>query len=336
MLHGGGVTSTDSAIVDEHWPTFDGAWRPDFGRMLENGYLLLEHSHRLIMATVGVLVVICAIALLRIDRQRVIARRLGTLAAALVAVVSVLGGLTVLLGKWPPASVVHVALAMLVVVALWSLVIVTGPWWFAAEARGEPRATKRLLGFASAALVAVYVQVVLGAIPRHATQEFGGRAMVLIGDAIHIVFALVVFATIVLAYLEVGRRYRKVGPLMRPAMLLVLLVVGQVILGVVTFMEQPKDPPSQADLMVISAAEAPGRGGAATDPSSESPRPAMSHVASASAHQAVGFVMLIASLFLTLRAARIHELSRRESGGGFDGDGDGCEGCEGGEPLAAS
>jgi len=318
VVLGGAVTSTDSSLADPHWPSFGGRWYPDLSRMLDHPGLFLEHGHRLLIGVVGISVVVLAFLLFlpggnrgregmsRSELGKV--RSLSVAAVVLVIVAAVLGGLTVRWGKSTPLSIVHSGIAMLIVSVVVSLAVTTGPRWFSEPTRLEARSARRLLAFCVAALGTVYVQIILGAIPRHATEEVGGSRLVLIGDAIHIVWAFVVFGVLIVTFLEMNRELRKVGPVFRPALVLILLLVVQLFLGLSAFVTQPKDPPSRE--VLAAAAETDRKGPAETLPRSSSGV----HELSASTHQAVGVLMLITSVVLTLRTGRIYNLSVRPAG----------------------
>jgi heme A synthase len=331
LVLGGLVTSSDSAVIDPEWPSFAGAFLPDVSRVLADGRLFVEHTHRILMGLtlVGTLAVGSVLCRHPLSTRRV--RRVAVFAMGLVVVIAVLGGLTVLLGKSPPLSVLHVSLAAVFVACLWSLSARTSPKWReAGDAKPlEERGARRILTLALASVVAIWVQIVLGAVPRHATAEFGGRTLVIVGDLVHIVGAFGVSAVILLTHLEVGRHARKRQWLLRPALGSMLLLVFQILLGFVAFFLQPKDPPSQTVLgaatpkaspvpTVDSASAPPSAGSSALPivatradaaPAAGRARADGSHVISASAHQAIGLWIFILAVTLHARARRDFELA---------------------------
>ncbi|MEM7232792.1 MAG: COX15/CtaA family protein [Planctomycetota bacterium] len=324
LIQGGAVTSTDSALVDPHWPSFEGEVVPSPSRMTDSWPLFFEHTHRILMGSVGILTLICTIAIWRSTRRRDL-RSTSRLALILVTIIATMGGLTVLLGKSTWVSVIHVSLAMMYVLAMWKLVVLLG--------HEEPlpteksAATKTLRILSTAAVHSIVLQVILGAIPRHATQEAGGRTLVLVGDGIHIAWAFAVFTLVILTYLEASKHYRPERRVFRPAVGLVFLIVAQVFLGFAAFVVQPKDPPSVQDLYPASAqanADAGGDGNEATpaSPAGEAttevaaaPAPERkvagqaerSHALTASAHQVLGIIILITAWVLSLRVRRLTE-----------------------------
>ena len=330
---GGAVTSSDSSLVDPSPVGFFGSWLPSLQDMLQSPGLFFEHGHRILNGIVGLSTIALAVAIFRSGERRATSaeplgvRRLAVVAVVLVLVAAVLGGLTVYLGKSPVISIVHVGVAMLFVASITTLAVVSGPRWLGETTRAEPQAARNLALFSGALVVVLYLQIVLGAVPRHATLEFGGRSMVLLGSLVHILWAFVVFAAVLLVFLEVTRNHRKTMQVFLPAFGLLFLLVIQLFLGVVTFATLPDEPPGAealADKSVVAAApeggavgEARGEVAATPDEASsatlgpderhEGPTPI--HQLAASTHQAVGVLMLIGGVVLGLRALRLHQLS---------------------------
>ena len=65
IITGGIVTSTESGRVDKNWPSFEGNLLPSPSSMLDNPGLLVEHGHRLLMGSVGILALLTCVATLR-------------------------------------------------------------------------------------------------------------------------------------------------------------------------------------------------------------------------------------------------------------------------------
>jgi len=280
VVAGSAVTSTRSGLADEHWPTFSGQAVPSFKDMSENRGLFYEHSHRIIAGTVGILTLLLAVSLWTAPEPRRWVRRLGVAAAVIVVILAVLGGLTVLLKLPPQVSIVHVSVAMVFLGCATSLACVTGKRW--RSAREELHAGKGMVQDESIWLargavfcvVAVYVQIVLGAVPRHVHA----------GVIPHIIWAFAVFTAVVMVVMRVLGRHSGLPGLFRPGMLLLFLTGLQFFLGFTTFLVRP------------SAAKAAGTG---------------QYELFASFHQATGALMLIASVLLMLRALRFRYLLRR-------------------------
>src|SRR6516164_4953602 len=130
------VTSEDAALAVPDWPLSYGTLNPPMV-----GGIAFEHSHRLIAAALGLLVIILASLLWRYD-ERPSVRYLGLVAVGGVIFQGILGGLTVLklLHYWLP--VMHACTAQLVFVILVSIAFFTSRWWMQDlpqyEDRGSP------------------------------------------------------------------------------------------------------------------------------------------------------------------------------------------------------
>lgn len=254
---GGLVTSTGSGLAVPDWPLSYGMWMPPMV-----GGVFYEHGHRMIASFVGFLTVILAIWAWRVE-PRPWVRRLAGLALAAVIVQGLLGGLTVLFLLPTPVSVSHACLAQAffcMVVAVW---LATTRTWASSEPviRDDEAvlSTRWLAVFAGAA---VFLQLVLGALVRHTESAlvipdfplaFGHlvppvselttnpnapypvevetlRQQVMIQFA-HRVWAIVVCVALGWLIARVVRAHGDIAQLVRPASLLALLTVVQVMLG---------------------------------------------------------------------------------------------------------
>lgn len=168
------MTSTDSGLAVPDWPLSYGTWFPPMV-----GGILYEHGHRMIAATVGLMILGLAIWLWRVEPRRWV-RRLGYVAVGAVVLQGLLGGLTVLLLLPPQVSITHATLGPTVFCLVVCLAQVTAPSWTAQPTRDEDVRwpSLRALGLVLAALAAL--QLVLGAVLRHTG---GGLAWHLTGAA---------------------------------------------------------------------------------------------------------------------------------------------------------
>jgi cytochrome c oxidase assembly protein subunit 15 len=166
IVAGGLVTTTGAGLAVPDWPTTFG-YNPFFfpwSGMV--GAVLIEHSHRLLGAAVGILSVALATAAWvgRCDRPL---RALAVAAVALVCVQGLLGGLRVVL-RQDALAVVHGCLAQGFFVLTAVLVTVTGPEWNRLLSAGD---ATRLAGVARIGVgvaTLLFGQVVLGALTTHA------------------------------------------------------------------------------------------------------------------------------------------------------------------------
>jgi heme a synthase len=241
IIAGGNVTSKGAGMSVPDWPRSFGSFNPNGWTTNMDGTkpgVRAEHAHRLIGATLGLLVVVLMIGLHRAE-PRAWVRRLGYLALAGVIIQGLMGGLRVREVSLPLA-IVHGCFAQAFFCLAVVLAAVTSPRYSSAGAqagREIPGAATptlasgsepdRLLRLWSGLLVgAVYLQLVLGAIYRQT-----GSGLIL-----HIGGALAVGAILMQLSPQVFRRplERDFG-LSKLLLPLLALFVLQVVLGVLTF-----------------------------------------------------------------------------------------------------
>lgn len=231
LVIGGMVHATGSSLACPDWPLCYGQFFP----AMEGG-VLFEHGHRLVALGVSVLTLALAITVWRRRRETPV-RAAALLALGLVLFQASLGALTVV---WKLPLVVssgHLATSM----AFFS-VLVWLAWRLAPATRdGAARATApRTL--AGAAALAVYLQIVLGALVRHtgsglacgtdvilcqgAAWPAGGPAQLV---TLHRVAGLAVAALVFLASASAVRS--GLPRARRAALAAPVLVVVQVLLG---------------------------------------------------------------------------------------------------------
>jgi cytochrome c oxidase assembly protein subunit 15 len=236
------VTSTDSGLSVPDWPTTYGWNMFTFPLSKMVGGIRYEHSHRLIASTVGFLTIILALWTWRVEPRRWV-RRLGFACLGAVVLQGLLGGLTVLLLLPPSVSIGHAGLAQIFFCLTLTLTLVTSPGWLAA--RPQQIDDPRLRRWTIATTALIYTQVLIGATMRHTNAGLAIPDFPLAfghvippfwnaGVAVHFahrVGAAVVTAAILGTVGHVLRRHRGERELMRPALLLLALLVTQVTLG---------------------------------------------------------------------------------------------------------
>jgi len=293
IFMGGLVTSTGSGLAVPDWPLSFGQVFPPMV-----GGVLYEHGHRMMAALVGLLTTILAVWIYLRDPRGWV-RGLGVAALMAIILQGLLGGLTVLLLLPTPVSVAHACLAQGFFCLTVALAVFTGPGWRERygsvgkqENRGPravsptpPRSRPPLLSltqWGALTTAVIYIQLILGAVMRHmgaglAIPDFplayGRLVPPLESEAIFVHFlhrlgALLVTLCVVWTFLRVARHHRQGPVLLRPASLLVVLLVIQVTLGAFT-------------IWTLKA------------------------VLPTTAHVAVGAALLATSLVLTLRAHRL-------------------------------
>lgn len=152
------VTSTGSGLAVPDWPLSYGTLFPPLV-----GGILYEHSHRMVAAAVGLLVVAQALVFTWREPRRWL-RVLAWTAVGAIIVQGTLGGLTVLFLLPTPISVTHAVLAQSLFLLLLGIAYAQSREWRQRNAqRPAPgvRATVALLP------AVVFLQLLLGALMRH-------------------------------------------------------------------------------------------------------------------------------------------------------------------------
>ena len=304
---GGLVTSHGAGMSVPDWPNSYGYNMFLFPPRLWVGGILYEHTHRLAGVVVGMLSILLAAIAWRTEPRRWV-RWLCAGVLGAVIVQGVIGGLRVVLVELDLA-VVHACFAQAFFCLAALLAVVTSRWWHDADVNRQPSATagQGLALFAAIAFVMIYVQLVAGALMRHygaglaipdlplaygkflppvskegmrAANELrvweAGLGRVTLAQVwlhfAHRVGAVVVSIVVIAASVRVLRR-RRAG-LTGPAALMLVLLAVQVTLGVVTVLYR-----KPADV--------------------------------ASAHVAVGALLLVTTFILTVRAMRLYRPAAR-------------------------
>ena len=266
IVAGANVTSHRAGLSVPDWPTTYGQFMFSFPTSKWVGNILYEHGHRLIASVVGILTIMLAVWLVRVEPRRWV-RRLGIAALAVVIVQGMLGGLTVKLMLPPPVSIAHACLAEAFFCITVALAFATSSEWRQPALPVEISAARLAQRFILASTIAVYAQVILGATVRHA--EWGIVA--------HIFGAMVVLGCVIWSLLAALYTVKHRG-FLRHAILLLCLVVAQLALGLVTLIVRaPKNIDEQLSAVQMLVP---------------------------TAHLALGALVLATSLVMTMKAFR--------------------------------
>ena len=277
---GGLVTSTGSGLSVPDWPNTYGYFMFSFPLSKMVGGIFYEHGHRLIASVVGLLTIGLAVWISRIDRRRWV-KRLGWTALGAVIMQGMLGGLTVIYFLPPAISISHAGLAQLFFALIVSLAIFTSKGWHSRYDHRPPLNDWILSRLALFTPLLSYVQILVGATMRHTDAGlaipdfplvFGGLWPPVWTAAISIHFAhrigaLLVAAVVCATVGHVLYHHASRRELCRPALLLSSLVLLQIALGGWTIWSEK-------------------------------------HVAVNTAHVAVGALVWVTALSLTLRVHR--------------------------------
>src|SRR3989442_78723 len=158
LIAGALVTSNEAALSVPTWP---GPLMPPMV-----GGIRFEHSHRIVAATLGLLTIVLALLLWRLDPRRWVAWT-GVLAAIGVAAQGILGGLTVRLHLHYGIPVAHACLAQIMFGTVVAIALFTSRWWMSDHPRLEDSGPPSVHSLAFLNAAVIFLQVVFGAGFRH-------------------------------------------------------------------------------------------------------------------------------------------------------------------------
>lgn len=156
---GGVVHNTESSLACPDWPLCFGEVMP----VMEGG-VAIEHSHRLLATFIGMLTIAIVVLAVRRRREDPYTAKLSWIALALVVGQGALGGITVILKLPTLVSTAHLGTSMLFFCVLVVIAHRTRP----GLTRNQPDASAAyVVRWLTIAFVAVYAQMLLGALVRH-------------------------------------------------------------------------------------------------------------------------------------------------------------------------
>lgn len=216
LIAGALVTSNDAGLSIPDWPLAYGTLNPPFV-----GGIRYEWSHRVIASLIGMLTIGLAIWLWRAEKRPWM-RWLGLAALGGVIAQGILGGMTVRMFQPPAVSAAHATLAQLFFSTVVAIAVFTSRWWSTDMALVEDTGSPAVLTLASWSVVAVFLQLVLGAFFRHKG----------LGIIPHLVGAVVVTILIFMTARALKKRFAQVPALRTCAKLLHIMIGTQLLLGV--------------------------------------------------------------------------------------------------------
>lgn len=249
IIAGALVTSNDAGLATPDWPLSNGQVFP---KMVGN--LFWEHGHRMVATTVGMLTIVLTVYIFAKDKRSWV-RKLGLFALLAVVAQGLLGGLTVKLMLPLAVSTAHATLAQLFFCTTVSLAVFTSRSWIEAPPVEEEKGSLPLRYLCTAALVTIFLQLIIGATLRHSAPWDRHLPIELV--LAHIGGAVAVTLMLGGAAISVLRRHRDESFLTRPATLALLLLVVQLFLGVAAFMTRlasPNDPQPLHPMIGITVA----------------------------------------------------------------------------------
>lgn len=305
---GGLVTTYDAGMAVPDWPGTYGynlflyPWQSWLAGPFD---LFIEHGHRLLGASVGLLAIATLVSLVTFDSRRwVWCVALGVL--ALVIVQGLLGGMRVLRDSRQIAQI-HGVVGPTFFASTVFLAAVTSRWWSrlgCGDGGGDTRLDADVAFVDSMRMAAwfatllAFAQLLLGSQLRH-VDEFSSHQLFGAALTMHIAVAVVLLIHSLVLSLRVVRRKQR--PLLAaPAITLGLLVTLQVVLGTSTWIVQYGWPaifrPLLGEQNITVQAESMLQGLVVTG------------------HVAIGSLILGVSFLLGVRCSRLVSASRTTSG----------------------
>jgi cytochrome c oxidase assembly protein subunit 15 len=318
---GGLVTTTDAGMAVPDWPNTYGynlflyPWQSWLAGPWD---LFVEHGHRMLAATVGLITIGLLFVLMRFDRRNWV-RGMGFAALALVIFQGALGGMRVLFDE-RTLAMLHGMIGPLFFGLTVALAVITSRTWSSSAASSVTggnvhspgqrspieRGAAQIRLLASVTAVLAYLQIVLGAVLRHVPIDSQPGTFVL-AVKFHLFLAGVLTLHIVLLSGLVLYRARNKSPLARFAGMLVGLVVVQLLLGVATWMEKYSLPTWASGWLSHS-------GMVIRDGSWAQTNIITAHVATGSAIFGTTIALMLYSLQLVRGSAAFPEISKSQVG----------------------
>lgn len=275
IVAGALVTSHDAGLSVPDWPT-------SFGSLYKIppmvGGVMFEHGHRMIAQVIGLLTITVAVWTQKVD-QRPWMRSLGWTALGTVIAQGILGGITVLFYLPPAVSTAHATLAQTFFCIVVAIAMFTSRAWVeSAPATVSQNERPTLITLTTLSVLAVYVQLILGAAFRHNGMKI----------LWHLCTAAVVTFILLWTVVRVLSHYSHVVQLRKTALFMMVLLMTQLALGFAAYLTR-------------------------VEWSKDAPQPLISMVASTVSHVAVGALVLATSVVLAIQTRRHVTVSNEET-----------------------
>lgn len=220
FVFGALVTSNGAALSVPDWPKSFGTWFPTLKQLIQNPGSFFEHTHRVIAAVLGILLLGEAILIWMMEPRRWL-RWFAVTAVGGVVVQAVLGGEVVrrLLQYWLPE--LHACFAQIMFAAILGMAVFTSKWWVSERPMLEDGGSPSVHSIAVVNAVVTFVQVFFGAGFRHQGMPIWP----------HMAGSLAVLGTTVWLAAVLRRRFDESSELTLGRVLLHSVVGMQILLG---------------------------------------------------------------------------------------------------------
>lgn len=232
---GGLVTTTDAGMAVPDWPNTFGynlflyPWQTWLAGPWD---VFVEHGHRMLGAAVGMITIVLLALLWRHESRRWV-RYLAVVALGLVVFQGVLGGMRVLLDE-RTLAMLHGCTGPLFFAVAVALACVTSQTWTRTDAASEPVHHASLIMLAVVTCILAYLQIILGAVMRHAPVATQPTAFA-VAVRFHLFLAAMLTVHALWLVAAVFRKARRRLSLRRLACGLAILIFIQLALGAATW-----------------------------------------------------------------------------------------------------
>ena len=224
FVFGALVTSNGAALSVPDWPKSFGTWFPTLRQLIQNPGSFFEHTHRVIAAVLGILLLGEAVLIWMMEARRWL-RWFAAVAVGGVVVQAILGGEVVrkVLQYWLPE--LHAGFAQIMFAAILGMAVFTSKWWVSERPVLEDSGSPSVFSVAVINAVVTFIQVFLGAGFRHQGLPIWP----------HIAGSVAVLGTTIWVAAILRRRFDESSELTFARMLLHSVIGTQILLGIAAY-----------------------------------------------------------------------------------------------------
>ncbi len=244
VVAGASVTSKEAGLSIPDWPLSYGQLIPEL-----SGGVVFEWGHRQIGWIVGLMTIVLAVWIQRVDERRWM-KRLGWIALGGVVVQGLLGATTVLMLQPPWVSTAHACLAQLFFSTTAAIALFTSRRWLNGAPSVEDSGWPSLRSLAIIAPCLVLLQIALGAAFRH-------RAITLLP---HLGFSIITALSLLIVGVFVLTQFPKHDALRKAAHGMLGMTTLQVFLGLGAYWARLDAANSPLQMVIVTVTHVAGGG----------------------------------------------------------------------------